>query len=370
MKDALVLLMTPNMSLEKWDSLGQLSRELNYYDKLCKKSGFKLIIYSYGRQEKPLNDYPHITVLQKFGWIPTGIPFRVQNWIYHLSSLFLYRKYFKKALICKTNQFSASGFGLLLKFFYRIPLVVRMGYYYSHFKPISRIRGLSEKMAFRSADLILTTSPEAANYIIRQYRIDPQKLLFTCNNIDLEIFKPLPFDKEWDLIFVGKLQAQKNIALVLEVVNKLNAKTLLIGKGSLEPMVSVAVGNNKNITWKKRVDNSDLAAYYNKAKCFLLLSEYEGNPKVLLEAMACGLPSVVTSVPGIRECIAHQLNGIIVPQDPDHIKTQIEALLSDDSRMKQIGENARHWVKEKCSMSENIDKEMAFYASFLLKNNP
>lgn len=243
-----------------------------------------------------------------------------------------------------------------------------MGYYYSHFRPISRSRRLSEKSVFRAADLILTTSPEAADYIVRQYQVDRQKMLFTCNNIDLEIFKPLPLKKEWDLIFVGKLQTQKNIELLLQVVNKLNVKTLLIGKGSLEPLVSAAVLKNKNITWKKRVDNSDLPNYYNKAKCFLLLSEYEGNPKVLLEAMACGLPSVVTGVPGIRECIQHQINGIIVPQDPDHIKKQIEALLSDEVKMGRIGKNAIQWVREKCSISENINKEMAFYTPFMSHN--
>src|SRR5688500_11131088 len=106
MRDSLLLLMTPGMSLEKWDSIGQLSREINYYEELSKKSGLKLVIFSYGRNDLKYN-LPETVVLTMPTWIPLRIPYRAQNFIHNISSLIVYRKFFRGARICKTNQFSA-----------------------------------------------------------------------------------------------------------------------------------------------------------------------------------------------------------------------------------------------------------------------
>ena len=360
MQDSLLMLMTPGMSLEKWDALGQLSRELNFYEQLSKRSNLKLIIFSYGRHD--LNyDQVQATILTMPIWIPKGIPFRIQNLLYNLSSLIIYRKFFRKVLFCKTNQFSAAYFGLLLKFIYGIPLIIRMGFYYSHFKKTSRLQRLGEKIAFGKANLILTTSLEANDFIKESYNIPSSKILTIFNSINLQRFRPLNYSKEWDVIFVAKLEEQKNIWVVLEVLSKIDGKVLIIGNGSLDYLVEEAVKNNSNINWRKRVDNVDLPNYYNRSKCFILLSDHEGNPKVLLEAMACGLPCVVTNVPGIRECISHNVNGIIVPKDATEIFEAIKYLLSDKNRIEMISRNAIIWIEKHCDYSKNIDREIKFY---------
>jgi glycosyltransferase involved in cell wall biosynthesis len=349
MKDSLLLIMTPNMSLEKWNGRGQLSRELKLYSDLCEKSGLKLIIFSYGRNDSSfISNYPAFTVLNMPSWIPTKIPFRIQNLIYHLISLISYRKYFKRCLLAKTNQFRAAEFGMLLKLVYSIPLVIRMGFYYSHFKKITSFMKWKERVAFSNADLVITTSSEAASFIGQEYRINPAKLLFMCNSIDLMRFRPLDVEKEFDIIFVGKLEHQKNIKL--EVVD--------------------ATRNNQNITWLERVDNKDLPLYYNKSKCFILPSNYEGNPKVLLEAMACALPCIITQVPGIRECIEENITGIYINSDIVASRLKIKNLLADDSKSKQMGQVALAWVNEQSSSSKNIDREIKAYNRMLFGAHP
>jgi glycosyltransferase involved in cell wall biosynthesis len=366
MKDSLLLIMTPNMSLEKWNNRGQLSRELKLYSDLCEKSGLKLIIFSYGRNDLSfISNYPLFTVLNMPSWIPSKIPFRIQNVIYHLISLFCYRSYFKRSLLAKTNQFRAAEFGLLLNMFYSIPLIIRMGFYYSHFKKISPFMKMKEKIAFSKADLIITTSSEAASFIEKEYQIDSGKLLFMCNSVDLTRFKPLDIPKEFDIIFVGKLEHQKNINLLLEVIKDINCKTLIIGKGSLKKEVLNAMQNSTNLTWLERVDNKDLPMYYNKSKCFILPSNYEGNPKVLLEAMACALPCIITEVPGIRECIQENVTGIYINTDIATSRHKIMNLLADEIKSKQMGRNALAWVDEQGNASKNIDREIEAYQKML-----
>ena len=69
------------------------------------------------------------------------------------------------------------------------------------------------------------------------------------NNIDLDVFKPLALKKEYDIIFVGRLEQQKNISLLLEVLSKTNLKTLIIGKGNQASLIRKAQESNDNIIW-------------------------------------------------------------------------------------------------------------------------
>ena len=356
----MLLIMTPRMSLKKWNANGQLSRELNYYEELSKRSGLKFIIFSYGRNDGKYK-LTQAVVLTMPGWIPKRIPYRIQNLLHNLFSVFFNKRIFQTILISKTNQFSAANFGALLKLIYGIPLVIRMGFYYTHFQNVSYMRKLSELLLFKFVDLILTTSKEATEFISGKYNIRNSKILTICNSINLKRFLPLNCTKEWDVIFVAKLEKQKNIGIVLEVLGKVDGKVLIIGNGSLNYLVEEAVKNNCNIEWKKRVDNVDLPNYYNKSKCFTLLSNHEGNPKVLLEAMACGLPCVVTNVPEIRECINHDINGIIVPKDVAKISEAIKYLLSEKEKMEKIGKNTLDWIERHRDYSKNIDREIKFY---------
>lgn len=363
MRKSLLLLMTPGMSLQKWDNAGQLSRELSLYAALCSKMKLNLLIFTYGRNDSDyIKDYPGFSVVEMPAWIPKNIPFRVQNTIYHIFSLIRCKTLFSNVLIAKTNQFKAARFGLLIKFFLKIQLVVRMGFYHSHFKKLTYIERFEERLTFRLADKILTTSSEAADFIITSYDVNPNKVLRIFNSIDTQIFKNMECPKEYDLIYVGRLEKVKNISLLLDVIRETQLKVLIIGKGKLRNEVDKAAKQFK-IDWIERVDNNELPIYYNKAHCFILLSAHEGNPKALLEAMACGLPAVGTRVPGIRECIQHGVRGVLVDNNLVDIKNAIAQLFEDRNKIRLMGYSASNWVQQNCDFGKNIDKEVKFYYS-------
>ncbi|WP_175633418.1 glycosyltransferase [Pedobacter ghigonis] len=373
MKNSLLLLMTPNISLEIWNNQGQLSRELDYYERLCLKLNLKLIIYSYGRNDKQyVAKYDGFKVLEMPSWIPKNIPFTCQNLIYNLISLIIYRSDFKKVILSKTNQFPASWMGLWLKFFFNIPLIIRMGYYIAHFKELPWLTKIKERIAFHLCNLILTTSSEACSYIINNYNITPKKILCMSNNINLGVFKPMPLPKTYDLIFVGRLDKVKNIEAIVQIVKKSNLKTLIIGNGALRNYVEEATNGGKSIDWKERVENIDLPRYYNQAKCAIILSVFEGNPKALLEAMSCGIPSIGANAPGIRECITHNINGLMVEapnqENLDTIGHEISNLLQDDAKIEMLGKNALKWSKANFDIAKNIITEVNFYSRFLSAN--
>jgi glycosyltransferase involved in cell wall biosynthesis len=72
----------------------------------------------------------------------------------------------------------------------------------------------------------------------------------------------------------------------------------------------------------------------------------DGIPNVLIEAMACGLPVVTTTVGGIPELVKHDVNGLLAgPRDVTEIAAHLAALLDDRERLGRLSQCARDTVE-------------------------
>ncbi len=99
---------------------------------------------------------------------------------------------------------------------------------------------------------------------------------------------------------------------------------------------------------------------------FVSSSIREGQPVALLEAMAAGLPCVVTAVGGVPDTLTHGVEGIVVsPQSPEELATSIEELLDNVERRENYGRAARDRVTRDFSIESLASKCRAIYASAL-----
>lgn len=160
------------------------------------------------------------------------------------------------------------------------------------------------------------------------------------------------------VLFVHRLSKRKGADFIMPVAKEFihNDKVLflVVGSGPLEREIK-----GINIRAVGEVSGQDIAMYFAAADVFFMPSEEEGFPHVLLEAMAVGVPIVVSDVGGVREIMPPELQEYIVKQDKEKFKTLIEKLLGDQKRWEQISQIEQQWVT-RYSIEEilNIFKEI------------
>ncbi len=90
--------------------------------------------------------------------------------------------------------------------------------------------------------------------------------------------------------------------------------------------------------------NNIIPEVLNQYQIFILPSYYEGNPKVLLETMSCGLACIGINVYGISNILKHKENGYLCDIQSESIKKAIKSLHSNKDLKSKIGRNAREFI--------------------------
>lgn len=188
-----------------------------------------------------------------------------------------------------------------------------MGFLLRIYKPIVLGRVL------RSAHGVVVFTKEQKKILGQRYRIDSSRVHIIPNGVADEFFinKRRNIHKKPRLLFVGRLSYQKNLTQLLDALDGISDQftTTLVGDGELRADLEAHAKklNLKNITFAGFASGATLRTYYEKADIFVLPSEREGMPLVLLEAMAAGLPIVATRVTGNKDVVKHNKNGLLVP---------------------------------------------------------
>ncbi len=297
----------------------------------------------------------------------------------------IFRRYFEKACVCRTNQLKGSPTALIAKFFFGTKLLLRQGYQVS--KQVKVVLSSSprpfrahvfyvltvllEFIAYHAADMIIVSCDADKDYVIRRYRVDARKIFVVPNWVDVSLFKPLPNiqREKGRVVFVGKLDLIKNTFSLVDAVRDLSAVRLyLIGDGPLRKALGEKLRDERidNVVLLGTVPRRRLPVELNRSEVFILPSLYEGNPKALLEAMACGLPAIGTNVTGIRDLIKHGVTGFLCDANSDSIRAAIKYLISKADLRGRLGRNARAEIENNYSLDRVLEKEVTL-RSLILK---
>ena len=165
--------------------------------------------------------------------------------------------------------------------------------------------------------------------------------------------------------YVGRLaEVQKRISEVTRVMCRTvreveGTRGLLFGDGPDRENVELILateGVGLPVRLIGRVGPEEIQSHLQDMDAILLLSDYEGLPIALMEAMACGVVPVVSSMrSGIPELVRHGETGLIVNDRGDSVIDAIRTLRDDASLKARLSSNAREWIREKFSHDSLIE---------------
>lgn len=338
----LSLFLTNNASLSNWRTIGTLDRELAVYRKLAAE-GWKVSLYTYDRRRSA-------------GTLGAGIdvhpqwPFLIPNVLYLALMGVLRYGSGRKTDVVMTNQAHGGWPAVLAGRLWGAKVLARSGMVHGECSQVlgknnrrARMKARAERWTFRHCDRAVVPTRELADWIRRHYRIAPEKINVVPNYVDTSLFRPLPgVEKDFDVVSVGRLVPKKRFALLLAALAGSGLKVRIIGAGKEEGRLrEFAASNRIDLTVTQRLVHAALPAELNRAKIYADVASWEGHPKALIEAMACGCACVGADSPGIKNLITDMHTGLAVDSEPGHIRSAVERLLSDRSLREALGSRAR-----------------------------
>jgi glycosyltransferase involved in cell wall biosynthesis len=211
------------------------------------------------------------------------------------------------------------------------------------------------------------------------------KLVWMPNPVSTDEYAPVSAEEQRQLrrerglsesdrvvIFVGRLAPEKELgslieAFALTAAKVPSARLVLVGdgplRGSLEKQVA-DTGLWDRVLFTGMLDPGQALRWLQASDVFALVSSLEGFPVALAEAMAVGLPSVVSDIPANRQLIPEGERGLLVTlKDKEAIGAAITTLLEQPQRAALMGSAARQHIVDNYSTAQVIDRYEALLSS-------
>lgn len=212
----------------------------------------------------------------------------------------------------------------------------------------------------RNADIILTVSEFSKAEIVKYYRINPDKIRVIYHGINRRFLEDIDINnittvlnkyniKGEYILSIGSLHPRRNLGRLIEAFIKLKnenkdfnqLKLVLVGKdeGSSKQLLSL-YGTRNDLIITGYIPEKDIIPLYRGAKCFAFLSFYEGFGFPILEAMAGGLPTLISDIQVFKEIFKD--NSLFVnPYNVDEIKNNMFRILTDEGLRKDLSNKGK-----------------------------
>lgn len=202
-----------------------------------------------------------------------------------------------------------------------------------------------------AADCLMVYTDFFKRYLIKENAVPEHKIRVLPLGVDLKLFyatnggttryKKTPFT----ILFVGQISVRKGIYYLLKAVKDLNREDVELQLiGTIVPgMESILKKYSGYFNYIGPAPHNKLVDYYNAADILVLPSLSDSFGLVVFEAMACGLPVIVTENCGAE--IRDGIDGFMVPvRDAEALKEKILVLCENRDLREEMGKNARKYI--------------------------
>jgi glycosyltransferase involved in cell wall biosynthesis len=233
----------------------------------------------------------------------------------------------------------------------------------------------------RAFNNTICVSDAVRNALVNELRFPPGKTITIRNGVSTSAFFPSNKDgavvrsrlgigpDEFLLVCIARLASAKGVDILLQAVSQvihqgISCKCIIVGDGPLKEALleqSYSLGLKDIVFFEGFQKN--VVPYLQAGSAFILTSHLEGLPFSVLEAMACGMPCIVTNVGGTAEVVAHQIVGLVIP--PASVEAAAEAISYLAAHPEERAEMAGR-TRDTVFRAFDIESQMGKLAQLLL----
>lgn len=235
-----------------------------------------------------------------------------------------------------------------------------------HWNPLVVPADFLNRRAYGLARALVTSSHWAADSLIRDYRVQPEKVHVLRPGVDLSVFRPTDGAREPGpirVLFVGADFLQTGGLDLLAAMGRLGERA------ELDIVCASPVGPlQAGLRWRHHPrlhpQSPEIAQLYRRADIFALPSTSESPGTQIAQAMACGLPVVGCPTGAISELVIDGLNGFLVPpSDPLRLGRVIEVLIDNIELRQAMGRKSLELAQQEHDAARNNDSLFALLRS-------
>jgi D-inositol-3-phosphate glycosyltransferase len=244
-----------------------------------------------------------------------------------------------------------------------------------------------EEAIIRGADRIVATCSDEVFELLR-LGADPRRISVIPCGVDLDLFRPDgPAEERRSnmrrLVVVSRLVERKGVGNVISALPEVPGAELVVVGGpdasglERDPeacrfmALARSLGVANMVHLRGRMDRGSVAALMRSADAVVCVPWYEPFGIVPLEAMACGVPVVVSAVGGLVDSVVDGVTGLHVPpRRPDRLATALRCLLADPERRSSLGAAGVRRARSRYGWDRIADTTLEVYAGLERNRQP
>ena len=296
----------------------------------------------------------------------------------------------EKVDVFHAHDWLVATAGIGLKHVFRKPLLVTM-----HSTEIGRRDGIhtgTEKMIGETeawltyeAWKVICCSQYMVSHVKWAFGVPDDKLVMVPNGVNMQVYDEAarqdlkPFRSAFALpeeklvLFVGRLVYEKGAQVLInaipKILEKVNAKFVIVGSGYMKDQLSTIVrsmGLEHKVLFTGFVDEETLLKLQCCADVSVVPSLFEPFGIVALEAMAAKSPVVVSDTGGLGEIVDHDVTGVkVYPNNTESLAWGITKVLTDEKYRNSLRENAYKRIQEKYDWDKIAQHTKQIYEAVL-----
>ncbi len=245
----------------------------------------------------------------------------------------------------------------------------------------SLLHGFGYRKFSSSIDRTIVATELMKNFLVEKKYAEPKKISVVHNGVDLSLFDPSLFSKETDgiknkygiprenrtVVFISRLIREKDPLSFLKIAKKVSiayprTTFIVAGDGYLRNTMAKTI-KSLDLTGKIKFlgFTEEIPEILSIASIFVSTSLTEGFGLSAAEAMAMGVPAVLSDVGGHKELISASSGFRVRARDLNGFTEKIEYLLSHENVRKDMGAKARRRVESEFSLAKTVNEMVSVY---------